>query len=187
MQAKIMLSNRHIHLSREHAEILFGSADNFTVAKQLEGMYVPKETITVKGPKGTIENVTILLPCRGFTQFEMFRSDMFVLGVNAPLSESGDLSNAAELTLIGTHGELTLPCGIVALRHIHLGEKIGQEAGIPDGAMVKLKIDGCRAMVMEQVLVRYVKNSTSCVVHLDFEEGNAAWLKNGATGTIIKD
>lgn len=184
-ESRIMLSNRHIHLSEEVCYALFGEGHKLTPKNELDAaQYAAIETVDVIGPKGKLEAVRVLGPNRKFTQVELLRSDCFKLGVQAPIRESGDLRDAAVLKLVGTVGEVEIPCGIIALRHIHLPSKIAEEHGIQDLQMLSLRVEGERAMTFDNVLVRIGKGDL-CVVHLDTEEGNAANLTNGVMGTLI--
>ncbi len=186
MQSKIMLSNRHAHLTAEHITALFGAPDALTASRDLGGnLFVSAESLELRGPKGSIGNVRVLFPARNYTQVEIFRADAHVLGVKAPLRESGDLRDAAELTLVGPAGSVTVPCGIIAWRHLHIDAEEAAKNGLENGEIIQIKCGNERALIFDEVLVRYAPNGTN-VIHLDFEEGNAAWVNNGDYAEIIK-
>ena len=178
-----MLSNHHAHLSREICQTLFGYPE-LTVHRQLgSSEFAAKETVTLVGPKGKIEGIRVLGSVgkkEHSTQVELFKSDCFVLGVDAPVRDSGDLADAAPLTLVGTVGEVTLEhCAIIALRHIHMGGKMMEMLGVSDREFVSVKAGGERGLVFNRVLVRRAGDSDKGYLHLDMEEGNAACIKNG--------
>ncbi len=190
MKIQISLTNRHAHLTKEHIEILFGKSDALSANRDIGAYLVSKETVTLKGPKGCIDGVRILYPHEGYssyTQVEILQGDTYALGISAPLRETnGDNLNAAVLTIVGPVGEVTVPCAIVAKRHIHLDPQIGKEYGIRNGSTVQVRIEGERAMILQKVIVRYTPPKTGmAVMHLDMDEGNAARITNGSVGEIL--
>lgn len=185
-EVKIMLSNRHMHLTQEVCQTLFGYSEPTLLRDLGGGEYSAKETVTLVGPKGKIEGVRVLGGCRNFTQVELFKGDCFVLGIDAPIRESGDLADAAPLKIIGSAGEVELEhCAIVALRHIHIGQAAMEELNLRDRQMVCMRVGGERGLVFDQVLVRASRGNGRGVAHLDMEEGNAAALKNGDIGEML--
>ena len=184
-QVSIMMSNRHVHLSREVCDQVFGKDYELTVKKEIgAGEFAAAETVTLEGPGGRMENVRVMGPVRNFTQAELLQSDCWKLGVDAPLRDSGDLRDAVPLRIIGPAGEAEAACGIVAHRHIHMASVISEPLGINDGQMVSVKVGGERGITFHNVLVRVHKGKRA-EMHIDMEEGNAAGLKNGALGEII--
>ena len=185
-KVRIMMSNRHIHLTEEDKNVLFGKDYQFTVKTQITSTVAStEETVGLKGPKGELECVRVLLPFRRDTQVEVLKSDCFKLGIQAPIRQSGDVEGSAALTVIGPAGTLELKQGvIIAARHIHMDTVQAEKLGIPDRGIVKVKVEGGRGVVFENVLVR-VTDHTSTVMHLDTEEGNAADLKNNDQGIIL--
>ncbi len=182
----IMLSNRHVHMTREILDMLFGKGYELTF-KQSLGVkeFAAEETISVEGPKGRIDHVRVLGPVRAYTQVELLRADCFTLGVKAPLRESGKTEHAASLKLIGPNASVEVAeCGIIAWRHIHLGASVAQEYGLKEGQTVSVRIGGDRGLTFDNVIVRYGKSNT-CKMHIDTEEGNAAGVANGTIGEII--
>ena len=183
----INASVRHIHLSREHVEALFGPGYRLTNKADLSqpGQFACQETVTLKGPKGTLPGVRILGPERPATQVEISRTDEFTLGIDAPIRDSGAVENTPGVTMIGPAGELDLPSGVIqAKRHIHMHPDDAEEFGLSDGAVVMVRVGGDRGIIYDDVLVR-VSPKYRLDMHLDTDEANAADLKPGDTGTII--
>jgi len=181
------LSNRHVHLSKEHIQILFGEGYELTVFKDLSqpGQYAANEKIDVIGPKGKL-NMRVLGPARGGTQIEISLADGFVLGVNPPVRNSGDLVNSPGAKLVGPKGEVEITEGIIAAaRHVHMHTTDGEAFGVKDKEIINLKVEGPRGLVFNNVLCR-VHETYALEFHVDVEEGNAAGLKNGAMVEIVK-
>lgn len=182
------LSNRHIHLSKEHIETLFGEGYELTNFKDLAqpGQYACQEKVDIVGPKGTIKGVRVLGPARGNTQIEISFADGFALGVKPPVRNSGDLAGSPGAKIVGPKGEVEMEEGIIAAaRHIHMHTSDGEKFGIEDKEIVKVRVEGMRGLVFENVLAR-VHPSYALEFHVDLEEGNAAGLKNGNMIEIIK-
>ncbi|MBR3168429.1 MAG: propanediol utilization protein [Erysipelotrichaceae bacterium] len=178
-QVEAMLSNHHVHLTPENCQALFGYPE-LTVKKDMGSEFVANETVTLKGPKGKIENVRVL-GGKGHkhTQVELFASDAVKLGVDAPVRDSGELEDAAQLTIIGPAGEITEEhCAIIAARHIHMGKALMDQLGIKDHDLVSVKAGGPRGLIFNNVIIRAAGNSAYGQLHLDMEEGNAAGIKN---------
>lgn len=177
---KVELSNHHIHLRQETLEALFGKDYELHVKKNLGGTeFAAEETLTVRGRKGEIRGIRVLGPARKFDQVELLASDAVKLGETPPVVESGHLEDACELKLVGPAGEVTCRCGIVAARHVHLTYDRAEELGIQAGQMVSITSGGPRSTTFHNVIARLHNESDICVIHLDFEEGNAAGLRNG--------
>lgn len=187
-QIPIGVSNRHVHVSQEDLEVLFGKGANLHVLKDLSqpGQYACDETVTLVGPKGVFEKVRILGPSRNQTQVEVALSDCFKLGIKAPIKESGDLAGSAGITLVGPVGSVTLDEGcIVAKNHIHMHTLDGMKFGVKDGDKVNVKTTGPRSLIFGDVTVR-VSDKYQLEMHVDLDEANAASLKNGDTVQVIK-
>lgn len=182
------ISNRHIHLAKAELEKLFGAGYALTKMKDLsqKGQYAAKETITICGPKGVIEGIRILGPCRSKTQVELFRSDDYKLGIRSPLRMSGDVSQSAGLTLVGPKGSVQIGEGaIVAKRHIHMSPMDAKNFQVNDGDVVSIEISGERGGVLHQVAIRVTDTSTlEC--HLDMEEANALGVTATTKVKIIR-
>ncbi|MDD4583022.1 MAG: PduL/EutD family phosphate acyltransferase [Eubacteriales bacterium] len=175
----IMISNRHIHLNREAVDILFGKDYQLTVKKPLaDPIFAANETVTLKGPKGKIDGVRILGPLRNYNQAEILKSDNYVLDINAPVKISGS-SGLAPLTVIGPKGEIDFDSvAVVALRHIHFTPEQAAEYGLTKGQMVKVKADGERKLIFDDVMVVFTDGMEAPMMHVDVEEANAAGIRN---------
>lgn len=181
------LSNKHVHICAEDLEVLFGKGYALTPYKSLKqpGQYASEEKVDVVGPKGMLKAVRILGPVRKETQVELAMTDARMIGVDAPLKESGKLAGTPGLKLVGPAGEVEIDHGaIVALRHVHLSVDQAKEAGVVDKQMISIRFGGERGLVFDNVLVRSGEGHDS-EIHLDTDEGNAAGLKSGDLGEII--
>jgi len=176
----IGVSNHHVHLSHDDLVTLFGK-DEFTVFRTVRqpGEFGANETVTVRGPKSSLRNVRCMGPCRPQSQVELSRTDAIVLGVDAPLTQSGHLENAAPIDIEGPLGCIHLEHGaMVAARHIHCDPEFAACLGCRDQDLIKVKVDGERGGVLDNVIVR-TKAGWLAEVHLDTDEANAFGLKSG--------
>lgn len=176
------ISNRHIHLSQADLDQLFGAGYQLTPMKELSqpGQFACKETVTICGPKGAIEKVRVLGPVRKETQIEIVAGDCFKLGVKAPAKLSGDLAGTPGITVVGPKGSVQTAQGlIVAQRHIHMAPADAQAYGVQDGQIVKIRVNGLRGGIYDNVAIR-VTTSSKLECHLDTEEANAM----GVAGTV---
>ncbi len=181
------ISNRHVHLSQQDLDTLFGSGFQLTRMKDLSqpGQFACKETVTICGPKGAIEKVRILGPARPQSQVEILAGDCVRLGVPVALRISGDLAGSPGLTLIGPKGSVQLQEGaIVALRHIHMTPEDAQRFGVRDGQTVDIEVSGERGGLYRNVAVR-ANQASALECHLDIEEANAMNM-NSLSKVIIK-
>jgi putative phosphotransacetylase len=185
----INLSNRHIHVSKEDLEALFGKGHQLTKTKDLiqPGQFACEETVTIKGPKGEFKGVRILGPTRSETQCEILASDQFKLGVpNCAVRESGQLDGSFPMEVFGPAGSVKKERGlIIAKRHVHFDPEAAARFDVKDKELVSLKVDGERGAIFENVVCR-VSPSYALECHLDFDEGNAVGIGNGSFGEIIK-
>ena len=183
------VSNRHIHLTKEDLETLFGKGYELTPMKDLSqpGQYACKELLTIIGPSlRPIENVRVLGPLRKATQVEISRTDSFTLKVKPPVRESGDIAGSAPITIIGPKGTVTLKEGcIIANRHIHMSEEEGKAFGLKDGDYVTVEVNGERRTTFYDVQVR-VNKAFRLEMHIDTDDANAAGIGNGFKVKIIK-
>ncbi|MDU6063551.1 MAG: phosphate propanoyltransferase [Anaerococcus sp.] len=172
------ISGRHIHLSQNDLDTLFGKGYKLTPIKSLSqpGQFACKECLTIAAKKGCIEKVRIIGPTREKTQVEILRSDAFKLGIKPVLRLSGDLKDTPGLTVIGPEGAVILNEGaIVAQRHIHFNNLQAKERGFKNGDIVSIRTRGERSAVLENVSVRVGDNGyLDC--HIDQEEANALGL-----------
>ncbi len=183
------ISNRHIHLSQQDLETLFGPGYELTVRNDLSqtGQYAAEETVTVEGPKSSMANVRILGPTRKDTQIEISRTDSFALGLKPPVRDSGFLDGSPGVTLIGPKGKVTLDQGvIIAQRHIHMTEAEAESFGVKDKELVSVRVGGERGVTFENVLVR-VRNDFVLEMHIDTDEANAAILSNGQLVEVFRN
>ena len=180
-------SARHIHVTQEVFEQLFGAGAVLTRKKDLSqpGQYACDEKVTVVGPKGEFK-MTILGPVRNATQVELSLSDARKIGVAAPVRESGDIAGTPGCKLVGPNGEVEIAEGVIAAkRHIHLDEKTAEEFGVKDKQIVSLKVGGNdRNLIFGDVVIR-VSDKFAPAAHIDTDESNAAGLAGAVDGEII--
>ena len=184
------VSNRHIHLTKEDMETLFGAGYELTPLKDLSqpGQYACKETLTIVGPSlRPIENVRVLGPLRKASQVEISRTDSFTLKVKPPVRESGVLEGSAPITIIGPKGVVTLKEGcIIANRHIHMSLEDGAKYGVKDNDYVTVDACGERRTRFYDVQVR-VSDKFRLEMHLDTDDANAAALSGKSKVKIVKE
>ena len=181
------ISNRHIHLSQEDFETLFGAGATMTHFKDLSqpGQFACKEVMTIVGPGGAIERVRLLGPARKQTQVEVSVADCFKLGIKAPLRDSGDLAGSAPITIVGPKGSVKIPEGcIIALKHIHMHTDDAARLGLKDRDHVNVQTCGERNLMFQEVLIR-VSDKFKLEMHVDMDEANAASLSNGDKVRIV--
>ena len=181
-------SARHVHLSQEHLEILFGKDAKLTHKKDLSppGQFACEERVTIVGPKKEMPGVSILGPVRPATQVELSATDARAIGVVAPIRESGDVAGSGGCKIVGPAGEVEINEGvIVAKRHIHLTPAAAEEMNVKDKEIVWVKIDtDGRKAILGDVVVR-VHENFSPAMHIDTDESNAVSAFNGLEGEII--
>ena len=187
-QVPVGVSARHIHLTQEHVEALFGEGYQLTKKKDLMGgQYACNETVTIVGLKlRAIENVRVLGPVRKASQIEISATDAMKLGIKAPIRESGDIAGSAPIAVVGPKGALYMKEGcIIAMRHIHMSPADAAAAGVHDGDIVSVKADNERGTVFNHVKIR-VNDSFTLEMHIDTDEANASKIKTGDKVTILK-
>lgn len=183
------ISNRHIHLTKEHFEILFGKGRELTKYRDLlqPGQFAANETVVILGPKGKFENVRIVGPFRNYTQVEISKTDSFILGLTPPIRDSGDIKNSSPITIMSSNGKIDLNEGcIIAWRHIHFSPEDAKEFNIKDKEIVRIRagVGGERELIFENVLCR-VRDDMILECHLDTDEANACGLKSGDSIFIL--
>lgn len=186
-EVPIGVSNRHLHVSIEVLEQLFGKGYELTHLKDLgqPGQFACVETVTLVGEKGSIENVRILGPVRKEAQVEISRSDAFKLGIKPVLRDSGELEGTPGCTIIGPNSSITIPYGVVvAGRHIHITPEQAKQYRLKDKDLVSAVVNGPRATIFNNVLIR-VRNDYALEFHIDIDEANGAWVNNGDVAKII--
>ena len=182
----IGVSARHVHLTQEHVEVLFGPGYQLTKKKDLMGgQFASNEQVTIVGTKlRAIENVRILGPVRKASQVEISMTDARTLGVAPVIRNSGDIAGSAPIALVGPKGALYLNEGcIVAKRHIHMSPADAAAAGLADKDVVSVVASNDRGTTFDEVLIR-VDPSFTLEMHIDTDEANAAKLKTGDTVVI---
>jgi len=187
-EIKVGISARHVHLSREDLDTLFGKGFELTKKKTLMGReYASEQQVTLVGPSlKSIENVRILGPVRKNTQVEISRTDTFVLKVSPPVRPSGDIAGSEKLVLVGPKGVVYLKEGvIIANRHIHLTPEYAQKNGINDGDYVDVLVESVKPTKFFDVQVR-VRDDFNVEMHIDTDDANSCGLKNGDKVKIIK-
>ncbi|MBO5023148.1 MAG: phosphate propanoyltransferase [Clostridia bacterium] len=189
MENKILVetSARHIHLSEEHINVLFGEGHQLTVKKELSqpGQFACEEKVTVKGSKGEFK-MSVLGPARKASQVEVSLTDARSIGVTAPIRESGDIAGSGACTLVGPCGSVDIAEGVIAAqRHIHLTPEAAKDLGVEDKEIVSVKLSTPRALVFGDVVVR-VSDKFAPAMHIDTDEANAAAASGVVYGEIVK-
>ena len=182
-------SARHVHLKQADIEILFGKGHQLTPKKELSqpGQYACEERVEVVGPKNSIKNVIVLGPARPDSQVEVSLTDARTLGINAAIRESGDIEGTEGCKLVGPCGEVELTSGVIAAkRHLHLAPADAEEIGVENKQIVKVKINGDRPLIFDDVVVR-VSDKFARFMHIDTDEANAAAAKPNIVGEVIVD
>lgn len=183
----VNISNRHWHSTQETFEKLFGKGVQPTNIRNLiqPGQYACKETVTLRGPKGEIKKVRLIGPFRSYNQVELSRTDCIVLGIDAPVRDSGNVKGSAPITLMGPAGELNLPEGaIIQMRHIHFHPREAAEYGVKNMEYVKIRVGAPPRDGILTVLCR-VREDMKLECHLDTDEGNALGVKNGDSVVML--
>ena len=188
--AKVLIetSARHVHLSKEHIDKLFGEGHELTFKKALSqpGQFACEERVTVVGEKKEIKNVSILGPARSATQVEISLTDARSIGCVAPIRESGDIAGSGACKIIGPCGEIEISEGVIAAkRHIHLTPETAKEMGVSDKQIVNVKIDSDgRKTIFGDVVIR-VSDKFSPAMHVDTDESNAAGVVPGMMVEVL--
>ena len=182
-------SARHVHVTQQDLETLFGAGYELHVKKMLSqpGQFASEERVDVVGPKSTLSRVSILGPIRSATQIELSLTDARSIGVTAPVRESGDIAGSGACTLVGPCGNVEVAEGVIAAkRHIHLTPADAAEFGVKDKDIVSVKVDtNGRSLVFGDTVVR-VSDKFALAMHIDTDESNAACAGPGTVGEIVK-
>lgn len=187
-QIKVGVSQRHIHLSREDLDTLFGKGCELTKKKTLMGReFASEECVTLVGPSlKSIERVRVLGPVRAKTQVEISRTDTFILKVSPPVRPSGQIEGSERLVVVGPKGSVYLKEGvIIANRHIHLTPEYAKQHNIADGDYVDVMVESIKPTKFYGVQVR-VRDDFNIEMHIDTDDANSAGLRNGDIVRIIK-
>jgi propanediol utilization protein len=185
----VSISARHLHLTDEHVETLFGRGHKLTIMKPLyqDGFYAAEETVMVVGPKRRmLPSVRVLGPTRPQSQVELAFTDAISLGIDAPVRASGKVAGSAGCVLVGPKGVVELNEGVIrAERHVHMNLEHAAHYGVKNGDRLSLRIESSCTVVLEDLLVRADKTS-KLEVHLDTDEGNAADLDHAKRVELFK-
>jgi len=185
----VSISARHVHLTDEHVEILFGPGKALTPHKPLyqDGFFAAEETVMVVGPRRRmLPSVRILGPTRSHSQVELAFTDGISLGIELPVRHSGKIEGTPGCVLVGPHGVVELKQGVIrAARHVHMNFEHAAHFGVKNGDMMRLRIHSACATTFDDVLVR-ADETSKLEVHLDTDEGNSADLDHAAKVELIK-
>ena len=189
MENKILVetSARHVHLTEEAVQILFGEGHTLTNKKDLSqpGQFACEEKVTVVGPKGAIK-ASVLGPTRPANQVELSFTDARTVGIVPPIRESGDVAGTPGCTLEGPCGKIEITEGVmVAKRHIHMTPEEAEALGVCDKETVSVKVDTARPVIFGDVVVR-VSPKFALAMHIDTDESNAACASGLVYGSIVK-
>ena len=184
----VEISARHVHLTQEAVEILFGKGYELTKKRELSqpGEFLSGERVKLVTPHGEIDNVAVLGPVRAQVQVEISMTDNRTLGLKAPVCLSGDLAGGEDVVIIGPKGLLEAKeCTIVAQAHVHMTPADAQKYGVKDAQVLSIRLQTERPVTLEHVVVR-VKPASQLAVHIDFDEANAALVTGTTKGVIVK-
>ena len=188
MKVMVETSARHVHVTQETLEKLFGAGATLTKKKELSqpGQFASMERITIVGPKGEMKNVSILGPVRKADQVELSLTDLRKIGIAAPVRESGDIEGTPGCKLIGPAGEVDIEKGVIAAkRHIHFTPEDAEKFGVKDKQIVSVEVGGeGRKLIFGDVVVR-VSEKFAPAMHIDTDESNAACCAPGTMGEVI--
>ena len=187
MNVRIGVSNRHIHLTKESVEVLFGKDYELQKLKDLyqPGQFAASSQVTIKTEKGEIRKVRVIGPVRAYNQVEISRTDAYQLGINPPVRESSYTKDSSPITVIGECGEITLEEGcILATRHIHMPRVLLDTLGLKEDSLVSIHVGGPKAGTLENVSLR-VSDDCKLEMHIDTDDANAHLIQNGDEGDLI--
>ncbi|NQT49915.1 propanediol utilization protein [Candidatus Kuenenbacteria bacterium] len=186
MNVKIEVSARHAHFTQHDLEVLFGEGYDLKKQKDLSsGEYTSSDVVKLVGSKTTLENVRVVGPCKIHTQIEVSKSDAYRLGLNAPLRLSGKVIRSGPVKVVGPKGELELEEGlIVPMRHLKVDPDRASELNLNNAQKIKVKIEGPRALIFDEVEVR-VKEDYDFAIVIDTDEANASGISSGGEGEVI--
>ena len=182
----VEVSARHVHLTQQAVEQLFGKGYQLTKKRDLSqpGEFLAEERVKIVTAKGEFANVAVLGPARSAVQVELSMTDCKTLGIKAPVNLSGDLSSAAGVVLFTPTGMVKADgSAIVAKAHIHMTPRDAAAYGVKDGQKVRVRLDSPRPITVNDVVIR-VKDSFALAMHIDFDEANAAAVAGNVSGYL---
>jgi len=185
----VSISARHVHLTDQHVETLFGAGRKLTVMKNLhqDGFFAAEETVMVVGPRRRmLPSVRVLGPTRPESQVELAFTDGISLGIDLPVRQSGKIEGTPGCVLVGPAGVVELKQGVIrAERHVHMGPADAEQYGVADGSRMSLRVESACTTVFEDLLVR-VGEKIKLEVHLDTDEGNACGIDHAQKVELFK-
>lgn len=185
----VSVSARHVHLTDQHVEMLFGPGHTLTPEKELyqDGFYAAKETVMVVGPRRRmLPSVRVLGPTRGHSQVELAFTDGISLGIDLPVRASGKIDGTPGCVLVGPAGVVELDQGVIrAERHVHMNHRDAQRYGVKNGDRMNLRIESTCSVTLEDLLVR-ADDTSKLEVHIDTDEGNSAELDRATKVELVK-
>jgi putative phosphotransacetylase len=186
----VSISARHVHLTDQDVETLFGAGHKLTPMKALyqDGFYAAEETVMVVGPRRRmLATVRVLGPTRSHSQVELAFTDSISLGIDAPIRHSGQIQGTPGCVLVGPKGVVELKQGVIrAARHVHMSPQDAAYYGMKSGDMMKLRIVSPQAtVVLEDVMVR-AEEKIKLEAHIDTDEGNACNLDAATKIELLK-
>ncbi|GMU21140.1 MAG: hypothetical protein AMXMBFR13_12330 [Phycisphaerae bacterium] len=185
----VNISARHMHITQENLEILFGAGAKLTVLRNLyqEGQFASEQVVTVIGPRHrTITNLRILGPCRTLNQIELSFTDGIAMGIDLPVRMSGNIQGTPGCIVMGPKGHIVLEEGVIrAQRHVHMGPADAEYYGVKNGDAMSLRIDSSCPVTLEGVIAR-IDPAFKLEVHIDTDEGNASDLTNAKSVELMK-
>ncbi len=187
MKVSIGVSNRHVHLTKEHLSILFGEDYKLEKKNDLNqpGQFSSTAVVTIKTDKSEIDNVRVLGPIRNYTQVEISKTDAYKLGLNPPVRNSGDLEGSSPIKIVGPKGCVDLKSGcIIATRHIHILPSQLKMYNLEGKETVNVKLNGEKGGIITNVYLK-VSDEAFFELHIDTDDANAHLVKNGDIGEII--
>ena len=188
LEVPVEISAKHVHLTKEAVETLFGAGHNLTPKRDLSqpGQFLSEERVKLVTTKGELSNVAILGPVRPAIQVELSLTDARNLGIKAPICLSGDLEGAADVVIVGPEGVVTArEAAIISKAHVHMTPADARHYGVRDGESVDIRLTTERPVTLNDVLVR-VRDDSALAVHIDFDEANAAQLAGATVGLLLK-
>ena len=185
MKILLGVSNRHVHLSTDDYKILFEKEDLTKVRDLVQPhQYVSDVFVDIKTAKNIIKKVRVLGPLRNYTQVEISKTDSYFLGIEPPISTSGNLENAKEIEIIGPHGSIVRKSAIIADRHIHITQQQKEKLGFKDVEEVSVLFETEKSTIFSNVKLK-VCDEANLEMHLDIDDANGALLKTGDYGKIV--
>lgn len=184
----VEMSARHVHLTAEDVEVLFGKGAELTLKRNLSlPGFLSEERVSIVTAKGSFKNVAVLGPVRSHTQVELSATDAFSLGIKPPVNISGDFTGAEDVYIVGTHGMLCAKSSaIIAQAHIHMSPEEAEQLGFQDREIVKVDLQGSRPLTMSNVMIR-VGEGMHAMMHIDMDEANASGYESVKKAKIRKE